>query len=141
MRWNQNVAARRGGERSTVRALPVLRGHRKAEDGEPRSVREGCGPRDAGRVLPPPLRPPHGPRSRAWGWGEVGEPAGARQLSRAPWARTPNTGLPKEGPVTQAWGEKWGAVGPEPLWVPSSRVSMVGAEPPLTRRSLICPHY
>ena len=33
MRWNQNVAARRG-ECSTVRALPALRGHRQAEDGE-----------------------------------------------------------------------------------------------------------
>lgn len=49
----------RGGKRSTVRALPALQGHRQVEDGEPWPVREGCGPRDAGRVLPPPLHPPH----------------------------------------------------------------------------------
>nr|CAI9707981.1 unnamed protein product [Rangifer tarandus platyrhynchus] len=36
-----------------------------------------------------------------------------------------STGLPEEGPVTQAWGEKWGAVGPELLWVPGSGVTMM----------------
>ena len=59
MRWNQNFATWRGGKRSTVRALPALQGHRQVEDGEPWPVREGCGPQDAGQVLPPPLHPPH----------------------------------------------------------------------------------
>ena len=61
----------------------------------------------------------------------------------APSARTcsPNTGLPEEGPVPQAWSEKWGAVGPEALWVPGSGVTMVHAEPPLTLPSLIGPNY
>lgn len=141
MRWNQNFAARRGGECSTVRAPPALPGHRQAEDGEPGQLGRGVGlgmQVGSSRRLYTLLA---GPRSRTAGMGRAGRASRSTTASTGPLSQDPPTlGSPRRG-MTQAWGEKWGAVGSEPLWAHSSGVTMVRAEPPLTRHSLIGPHY
>lgn len=142
--WNQNFAARKGRMCSTIRALPALQGHRQAEDGEPWSVREGCGPQDAGRVLPPLLHPPHGATEQgSWdgeGWASQQERESFHGPPRPGPAR-PTLRSPRRGQGPRPGVRSGGAVGPEALCVPGSGVTMVRAEPPLTLHSFIGPNY
>ena len=99
---------------STIRALPALQCHRQAEDGEPWSVREGCGPQDAGRVLPPLLHPPHGATEQgSWdgeGWASQQERESFHGPPRPGLAR-PTLRSPRRGQGPRPGVRSGGAVG------------------------------